>query len=33
MAEFFQNKFVIKIENGHPGWKDYTIIATREDMA
>jgi len=33
MAEFFQNKFVIKIESGHPGYRQYTIIATRENMA
>ncbi len=32
MAEFFQNKFVIQRDSGHPGYQSYTIIATRNDL-
>ena len=31
--ETFRNKFVIRQESGHPGYRSTTIVATREDLA
>ncbi len=31
--ETFRNKFVIRLESGHPGYRSTTIVARREDLA
>lgn len=33
MTEFYNNRYVIKVESGHPGYSHYQIISTREGMA
>lgn len=32
MEEFFNNKYVVQVERGHPGSTTYTVFSTREHM-